>query len=146
MKFTLILAAVLATTAATPALADQDWHAYSRTTLRAYLADVGSITISEGLTSIRAASVPMTSPAGDLSHSEETYQFDCSRSKWRTAGASDYAADGSEDGNYPEDGAAWEDLHSNTVPDFLKQIACDGSRSSGTTFPSIRAFIEAGRP
>lgn len=144
MKFTLIAAAVLAT-AATPALAE-DWHAYSRTAARAYLADVASITTVEGVTSIRAASVPMGTPAGDLSHSEETYQFECPAGKWRTAGSADYAADGSEDGAYPEEGAAWENLTSNTVPDFLKQIACDGSRSTGTTWPSIRAFVEAGRP
>lgn len=145
MKFTLIAAAVLAT-AATPVLAE-DWHAYSRTGLRAYLADVDSINAAGGsAVSIRAASVPLSSPAGDFSHGQETYQFDCAAGTWRTAGATDYAADGSEDGVYPEENASWEPLRPNTVPAYLKQIACDGSRSEGATFPTIRAFIEAGRP
>lgn len=143
MKFALTAAMVLATVA-TPALAE-DWHTYSRTTARAYLADVGSITVVENVTTIRSASVPMALPAGDLSHSETVYQFDCAASKWRTAGASDYEADGTHE-DYPEEGAEWEALRPNTIPDFIKQIACDGARSTGATFPSIQAFIAAGRP
>jgi len=143
MKFMLIAAVALATTA-TPVLAET-WHPYSRTTARAYLTDVDSIVVADGITTIRTASVPMTSPPGDLSHSQETYQFDCAGGKWRTAGATEYEADGTHE-DYPEEGAAWEALRPNTNPDFLKQIACDGSRSSGATFPTIRAFIEAGRP
>jgi hypothetical protein len=143
MKIALTAALVLSTVA-TPALAE-DWHTYSRTAARAYLADVDSIVTVENVTTVRSASVPMTSPAGDLSHSETTYQFDCAASKWRTAGASEYEPDGTHE-DYPEEGAEWETLRPNTIPDFMKQIACDGSRSAGTTFPSIRAFIEAGRP
>jgi hypothetical protein len=143
MKFVLMTAAVLAV--ATPALAE-DWHPYSRTSARVYLADVDSILTTGSTTSIRAATTPLGRPATDLSHGEEVYEFDCAGSKWRTAGAKDFAADGTLDGDYPEEGAAWEPLRPNTVPDFLKQIACDGTRASGTTYPSVRAFIEAGRP
>lgn len=143
MKFTLITAVVLAT-AATPVLAE-DWHTYSRTAARAYLADVGSIATADGVTTIRSASVPMTSPAGDLSHSEATYQFECSAGKWRMTMSSDYEADGTHE-DYPEEGAEWETIRANTIPEFVKQMACDNSRSSGATFPSIQAFIEAGRP
>ncbi|RZJ29678.1 MAG: hypothetical protein EON85_06445 [Brevundimonas sp.] len=144
MKYALTAAAVLVMTA-TPALAE-DWHAYSRTGTRAYLADVDSITAAGGsAVSIRSASVPLDLPNTDFSHGEEIYQFDCAAGKWRTAGAKDFAADGSEDGAYPEENASWEPVRPNTVPDYLKQIACDGSRSDNQTFPSIRAFVEAGR-
>ncbi|WP_420470359.1 surface-adhesin E family protein [Brevundimonas sp. FT23042] len=145
MKFAVLTTAALVVLA-TPVLAE-DWHAYSRTGTRAYLADVDSIaTVEGGFVAIRAASVPLAVAADDLTHGEEIYQFDCAGRKWRTAGATDFAADGSQDGDYPEEGAAWEPLRPDTVPDFLKQIACDGSRSAGTTYPSIRAFAEAGRP
>lgn len=145
MKFVLAATAAL-TMVATPALAE-DWHAFSRTPNRAYLADVDSITsVPGGITSIRIASAPLNLPNTDLSHSEEIYQFDCGAGKWRTAGAKDFAADGSEDGDYPEENAAWEPVRPNTAPEFLKQIVCDGARSQGTTYPSIRAFVEAGRP
>jgi hypothetical protein len=143
MKYALIAAVALATMA-TPVLAE-NWHTYSGTDARAYLADVDSLVTVGGITTIRTASVPRTAPAGDLSHSEMIYQFDCPARKWRTAGASEYEPDGTHE-DYPEDGAAWEALRPNTMPDFIKQIACDGSRSRSATFPSIRAFIEAGRP
>jgi len=143
MRIMLIAAAALATTA-TPVLAE-NWQPYSRTAARAYLTDVDSVVVADGITTIRTASVPMTAPPGDLTHTEETYQFDCAAGKWRTAGSSEFEADGTHE-DYPEEGAAWEPLRPNTNPDFLKQIACDGSRSSSGSFPSIRAFIEAGRP
>lgn len=143
MKLALMAAVALATTA-TPVLAET-WHTYSRTAARAYLADVDSIATVDGVTTIRSASVPMTSPAGDISHSETTYQFECATGKWRTAGASEYEPDGTHE-DYPEEGAEWETMRANTVPEFVKQIACDGSRSRSATFPTIRAFIEAGRP
>ncbi len=102
MKFMLIAAVAMATVA-TPVLAE-NWHPYSRTAARAYLSDVDSIVVAEGITTIRAASVPMTSPPGDLTHSEETYQFDCAGGKWRTAGSSEYEADGTHE-EYPEEAA-----------------------------------------
>jgi hypothetical protein len=32
------------------------------------------------------------------------------------------------------------------MPGFLKDIACDGARAEPPHWPTIRAFIEAGRP
>lgn len=128
-----------------PAFAE-NWNPYSRTEVRAYLADTDSIATADGITSIRAATTSMNSPAGDLSHTRETYQFQCSAGKWRTAGSTEYEPDGSEGETYPEDGAEWESIRPNTVPEFLKQIACDGARAQGQTWPTIQAFIAAGRP
>jgi hypothetical protein len=142
MKCALITAVVLATTA-TPVLAE-DWHVYSRTATRAYLADVDSIATVDGVTTIRTASVPTTSPAGDLTHSEAVYQFECAAAKWRMTVTSEYEADGTHE-EYPEEGVEWDSVRPDTVPDFVKQVACEDSRSSGTTFPSIQAFTEAGR-
>ncbi|WP_439470713.1 surface-adhesin E family protein [Brevundimonas sp.] len=143
MKIALTAAAALIL-GATPALAE-DWHAYSRTATRAYLADVASIATVDGVTTIQSASVPMTGAASETGHTQTIYQFQCDAGKWRTAGESEYAADGTHE-DYPEEGAAWETLRPNTIPDFIKQIACDGSRSSTATFPTIRAFLDAGRP
>ncbi len=147
MKSTLFSLTVLAAAAgaAAPAFAE-NWNPYSRTEVRAYLADTDSITTVEGVTSIRAATTPMNAAAGDLSHTRETYQFQCAAEKWRTAGSTEYEADGSEGETYPEEGAEWESIRPRTVPEFLKQIACDGARAQGQTWPTIQAFIAAGRP
>ena len=141
MKFAILAAAVLAT--ATPAMAE-DWHSFSGTASRAYLADVDSIAAVGNTTAIRMASVPTAGRAGDLTRTETLYEFQCAARRWRTVGTVEYEADGTSEA-YPEEGAEWEPLRANTVPDFVKQIACDGSRSTTATFPSIRAFIEAGR-
>jgi hypothetical protein len=141
----IVTGVVAAALLATPVLAET-WNPYSRTAARAYLADSDSIAVVDGVTSIRAASAPMNAAPGDLSHTRETYQFQCEAGTWRTAGLTEYEADGSEGETYPEEGAPWEPVRRNTVPDFLKSIACDGARAEGATWPSIRAFIEAGRP
>ena len=142
---TFLIGVIAVAAMATPAVAET-WNPYSRTAVRAYLADVDSIVAVDGVTSIRAASTAMTAAAGDLGHTRETYQFRCEAAKWRTAGATDYEADGSEGETYPEEDAPWEDIRQNTLPDYLKQIACDGSRAQGATWPSVTAFIQAGRP
>lgn len=140
-----LMGVVAAAVLATPVIAET-WNPYSRTAARAYLADSDSITTVDGVTSIRAASTPMNAAAGDMSHTRETYEFRCSADKWRTAGATDYEPDGSEGESYPEEGAEWENIRPNTIPAFLKQIACDGARAEGATWPTVQAFIEAGRP
>jgi hypothetical protein len=140
-----VLAGVIALALGGPAAAET-WQAYSRSVANAFMADADSITTAEGITSIRVATVPRAGEPGDLSHSIETYQFRCDANQWRTAGVVEYGPDGSEAGQYPEEDAAWEPLRPNTMPDYLKAIACDGARAVPPHWPSILAFIEAGRP
>jgi hypothetical protein len=76
----------------------------------------------------------------------ETYQFRCAANEWRTAGVVEFGPDGAEAGQYPEEGATWEPLRRGTMPDYLKEIACDGTRAVPPHWPTIQAFVEAGRP
>jgi len=125
--------------------AAETWNAYSRSVSNAFMADADSISTEGGITSIKVATVPRTGEPGDLSHSIETYQFRCDASQWRTAGVVEYGPDGLEAGQYPEDDAEWEPLRRETMPNYLKEIACDGVRAVPPHWPSIQAFIEAGR-
>lgn len=127
------------------AAAAETWQAYSRSEHNAFMAEVDGIVSEGGVTSIRVATVPRTGESGDLSYSVETYQFQCDRARWRTAGVVEFGPDGSEAGQYPEDDAAWEPVRENTMPGYLKAIACDGARAHPPHWPSIQAFIEAGR-
>ncbi|MCS6626412.1 hypothetical protein N0B44_26165 [Roseibacterium beibuensis] len=136
---------MVALTLGGPAAAET-WQAYSRSQNNAFMADADSIAAEGGITSIRVATVPRAGESGDLSHSIETYQFRCGASQWRTAGVVEYGPDGSEAGQYPEEDAAWEPVRPNTMPNYLKEIACDGARAVPPHWPSIQAFIEAGRP
>ena len=143
MKIVFIGLAALAV--ATPVLAES-WNAYSRTDSTLYMADVDSITQADGVTSMTSATVPKTGAAGDYSHTVETYQFQCAAKKWRTAGLVEYGPDGTETGNYPEVDAAWEPLRPNTNPEQLLGMACEGTRAAPPVWPSVKAYVDAGRP
>ena len=126
--------------------AAETWQAYSRSAANAFMADADSITTEGEITSMRVATVPLSGEAGDLSHSIETYQFRCAARQWRTAGVVELGPDGSEIGQYPEEDSPWEPLRRNTMPNYLKEIACDGTRVVPPHWPTVRAFVEAGRP
>lgn len=126
--------------------AAETWQAFSRSVANAFMADADSIVTVDGITSIKVATVPRTGESGDLSHSIETYQFRCGANQWRTAGVVELGPDGSEIAQYPEEDAEWEALRRDTMPNYLKEIACDGARAVPPHWPSIQAFIDAGRP
>ncbi len=125
--------------------AAETWQAFSRSVNNAFMADVDGIATEGGITSIKVATVPRTGEAGDVSHSIETYQFRCDANQWRTAGVVEYGPDGLEVGQYPEEDAPWEPVRRDTMPSYLKDMACDGARTVPPHWPSIQAFIDAGR-
>lgn len=143
---TIILAGAVALAVATPAAAET-WQSFSRTSTNIYLVEVDGILAEGEVTSLRMASVPRDGPAGDYSYSVETYQFHCTgEAVWRTAGVVEYGPDGSEAGQFPEEGAEWMPVRAGTVPASLKDVACGVARSTATPFPTIQAFVDAGRP
>lgn len=144
MRAILLGLAVLAATAAS--VQAETWNSFSRSPNNVFMADSDSIAVNGDITSVRVATAPLRGEAGDYSHSVEVYEFQCASGKWRTAGVTEYGPDGAEAGTYPEEGASWEDARPRTLPDYLKQIACEGSRAQPPTWPSIQAFIDAGRP
>ena len=124
----------------------ETWHPYSRSTGSVFMADVDSIVVEGDVTRVLVATVMRTGDAGDYSHTIETFEFQCgSNSKWRTAGMVEYGPDGAEIGRYPEEGAEWVSVRANTSPDYLEQIVCDGARAQPPIWPTVRAFVDAGR-
>jgi hypothetical protein len=144
MKFA-VLMGVAALAIAGPVSAET-WQVFSRSPNNVYMAEVDGILVEGEISSIRVATVSGTGEADDLSHSIETYQFRCGSADWRTAGIVEFGPDGTEAGQYPEEGAAWESVRPNTVPAYLKQITCDGVRAVPPHWPTVQAFVEAGRP
>lgn len=109
------------------------------------MADVDSIAVSGDITSVRVAAAPRAGTPGDYSYTVETYEFQCGRNQWRTAGLVEYGPDGAEVDRYPEEGAAWEPVRRETSPQYLKLIVCDGSRAEPPVWATIQAFVDAGR-
>ena len=144
MKFA-VFVGVAALTLAGPVSAET-WQVFSRSPNNAFMAEVDGILVEGEISSIRVATVPGTGEAGDLSHSIETYQFKCGSTGWRTAGVVEFGPDGAEIGQYPEADAEWEPVRPNTLPAFLEEVTCDGVQATPPYWPTVRAFVEAGRP
>lgn len=141
MKAILTGLAILAL--ATPATAET-WHVFSRSANAAYMADVDAIVVEGDITRITLAIVPLRGEAGDFSHTVDTYEIRCGASQWRSPMSIEYGPDGDEAGQYP-DSSDWLNARDGTVPGILKEIACEGVRANPPHWPTIRAFIEAGR-
>lgn len=129
---------------ATPASAES-WHAFSRSANSAYMADVDSIVVEGDITRIQLAIVALRGEPGDFSHTSDTYEIRCESREWRSPVSIEYGPDGEEVDRYPDDGD-WTPARPGTVPGILKEIACDGVRANPPFWPTIRAFVEAGRP
>ena len=127
-----------------PALAET-WHPMARSQNNAFVAEVDTVIVDGEITSIQIATVSLKGEAGDYSHTVETFQFRCAAGGWRTAGIVEHGADGAEAGRYPEEGSPWEQTRPGTQPTFIKAIACDGARANPPHWPTIKAFIDAGR-
>ncbi len=138
-----ILTALAVLGFATPAAAET-WHAFSSSANTAYMADVDAIVVEGDITRITLAIVPLRGEAGDFSHTIDTYEFRCGPKQWRSPVSVEYGADGAEVGRY-QDESDWINARAGTVPGTLKEIACDGTRANPPFWPTIRAFIEAGR-
>lgn len=143
MKTSLLFGALMLVSAG-PALAE-NWNTVSRSPNSAFMAEVDAIANVGGTTTVLLATVPRRGEATDYSHSVETYEFKCGASQWRTAGIIEYGEDGTEADRIPEEGGSWEPIRPNTLPDFLKQVACDGVRAEPPTWPSVKAFVDGGR-
>lgn len=129
---------------ATPATAET-WHAFSRSANAAYMADVDALVTEGDITRITLAIVPLRGEAGDFSHTIDTYEFRCGPRQWRSSVSVEYGPDGVEVDRYPDE-SDWMSAREGTIPGILKEIACDGVRANPPTWPTVRAFIEAGRP
>lgn len=144
MRTSLLCGAAAFLMLAGPAAAE-NWNVISRTANNALMVDVDATAVTGEITTIPMATVPRRGEAGDYSHSVETYEFNCGAGQWRTVGIIEYGGDGAETDRIPEEGGSWEPIRANTLPDFLKQIACDGSRADPPTWPTVKAFVDGGR-
>ena len=141
-KSVIILSAVLGLVAS-PALAES-WNVISRSSATAFMVDVDSIAQADGVTSARLARVPTKGAADDLSHSVGVISFRCAASQSKSGEEVYYGPDGAEQERI-DDGYDFELVARNSLDAYVQEIVCGGQRAA-SAFPTIRAFIEAGRP
>lgn len=143
---TLLAALAVFSAMGTSAIAE-DWHLFSSNNTTAYLADVDSIAVVDGVTTMRIARV-RKAPAnpGDLSHVVDSYAFRCSARQVRFLGASEYGPDGALIDQFDEPEAPWDDIGRSNFFDYMQAVACGGDRSpQSQTWPSLQAYMTSGR-
>lgn len=123
---------------------EQDWHPFSRSAVRIYMADVkGLITVGD-VTRVTVAKPPLQGDAGDYSHAQEVVEFKCAIKQSRSTTETEFGPDGSQIDQY-EDPSPWEPYSETSRDAFLAGIVCDGERAPAPTWPSIKAWVDAGR-
>lgn len=122
----------------------ESWNVVSRSTLRAYLAEVNGVTQTGGVSRVSLARVALEAPADDQSYSVDVFEFRCASKESRVTTLIQYGPDGAET-DRSEDDSPWEAFREQSLDQYLSGLVCDGSRSANT-YPSIKAFIDAGRP
>lgn len=127
-----------------PPAGAEEWNVVSRSSATVYMVDIKSITNADGITSIKLARVPSTGDATDLTHSVGQVDFRCSANQSRPGEEVIYGADGSIEDRI-NDGYDFDRIENNSLDAFVKTLACGNDRSS-QIYPSIVAFIQAGRP
>lgn len=143
MKPITIAIAAVAALAASPALAES-WHVVSRSSATVFMLDVDSITEGDGARTALLARVPASGATADLSHSAGQISIRCSAGQSKPGVEILYGPDGAEQERI-DDGYDFDAIAKNSLDSYIKDMLCDGQRST-SIYPSIRAFIEAGRP
>lgn len=127
-----------------PAPPADSWDPFSRSADRAYLTNTGGFVRSDGVTKVTVARVPLNAPAGDLGYSAYEIELRCGAKQSRTTATIEYGPDGVQTDRFddPED---WGPYSAQSRDGYLSQVACDGARAE-QNWPSIKAFIDAGKP
>jgi hypothetical protein len=123
---------------------EQDWHPFSRSSLRIYMADVKGISTVGDVTRVSVAKPALQGEAGDYSYAEEVVEFRCAIKQSRSTTETEYGPDGALVDQY-EDPSPWEGYSEASRDAFLASVVCDGERAPPPTWSSIRAWVDAGR-
>lgn len=128
------------------ASARQDWNAVSRSATRVYLVDVSSIKANGDVTAVDLARVPLN-PASPTArnYTQVAMEFRCSAKQSRAFSETDHDEAGAAL-DPVETGETFSPYEANTLDAYVAAVVCEGARAEPPTYPSIAAFIDAGRP
>jgi hypothetical protein len=121
----------------------ENWNPFSSSTVKIYMADVNGIVTTGDVVSARVAKVPLQGAAGDYSYAVDQIEMRCGAKQSRLVASTEYGPDGAQTDHF-DDAEDWGPYAPDTRDGYLAQLICDGDRGA-TTWPSIKAFINAGR-
>ena len=141
-----VLVAATAAIAAAPATARAEtWARFSSTDRTAYLVDLDTLTLTDGVANTRIARVPMGDDAAERGHEVEEVAIRCADKQFRSGATISYGPDGVETDRYTEE-TPWEPAREGTLYAGVLSFACEDMRPAGATpYPTLQAFMEGGR-
>lgn len=122
----------------------QDWHPFSRSAVRIYMAEMKGMTTQGDVRRVTLAVLPVQGAAGDYSHNEEVVEFRCATKQSRSVASMEFGPDGALTDRY-DDASDWDTYSPNGRDGFLSGLVCDGNVANPPTWPSIRAWVDGGR-
>lgn len=121
------------------------WRAFSRGASSAYLIDPGTVRTDGDVVIIRVARVPLAAAPGDYSHVIDEFSIRCSAAEARLSASSEAWEDGEPTEATPVD-EPWAEIRPGSFDEGVQQVGCGEATPIGDVFPTIRAYIDAGRP
>ena len=127
-------------TATTP-----EWWAFSRGGQRNYLIDVNSVARNGDELTVTVARIPKDTAAGDYSHTMDQFGIRCRARQSHVVTSSEAFEDGVPEDPFTTD-EPWEAISAGSFDDGIREIACENMRPQPPSYPSVKAYIDAGRP
>ena len=121
----------------------EDWNPFSRSEVKVYMTNVNGFVTTGDVTSVTVAKVALNGGAGDYSYAADQIEVRCSAKQSRLVYSSEYGPNGVQTDRF-DDAEEWAPYAPETRDAYLAQLVCDGDRTT-TSYPSIKAFIDAGR-
>jgi len=128
-----------------PEPAGPDWWVLSRSDQRGYLIDVNSVARTGDELTVTMARVPRQADPADYSHTVEVFGIRCTARESHVDQSMDVLEDGSPTEPYAT-GEPWEAVRPGSLDEGALVIACEDRRPPGPSYPSVKAWIDAGRP
>lgn len=122
-----------------------EWWAFSRAPTKHYLIDVNSVSKTGDELTVMVARVPTDTAAGDYSHTVDQFGIRCGARQSHVVTSSDAFEDGVPGEAFDTD-EPWETISRDSFDDAIREISCDDMRPAPPSYPSVKAYIDAGRP
>lgn len=122
-----------------------EWWTFSRAPTKHYLIDVNSVARTGDELTVMVARVPTDTPAGDYSHTVDQFGIRCRARQSHVITSSEAFADGVPEEPFTTD-EPWESISPDSFDDAVREITCDDMRPTPPSWPSVKAYIDAGRP
>ena len=125
--------------------AGPQWGAFARDSQRIYLIDTAAVTRDGDVASAPVARVRREGEAGDYSHVLDLFEVRCEGNQSRLTSSTDMEADGESGEAYTSE-EPWLSIRDGSLDGRVREVACGDMAPTGLRYPSVKAYIEAGRP